>query len=357
MSGPPRIGLLVRTLGTSGGTERFVHGLAGHLRDHGFPVTAWVVDVAQEVEGVEVRRLVVPARGRAGKLRALARAAEHIPTDAQDLLLGFVRAGAPDLYRAGGGSHRAWMARLGRPAWDLLGRQGDAVEAALDDRVLARARLVVANSELARRDLVDFSGVDPARIALVRNGVDLERFRPRAVPRLHPGPAALFLGNGWARKNLDAVLRALVGLPDLRLAVGGVERSPGRWQRLARRLRVQDRVTWLGPVARPELLLPAFDLYVLPTRYDPCANTCMEAMACGVAVVTTATNGAGEVLPEPWLVIPAPDDVPALQEAMARALQTPDLGARCRARAEALPDRLAYAELTRLSLALLPGAR
>lgn len=352
-----RFGLLVRTLSTQGGTERFVHGLARHLLAHGHEVTAWVLAVEQEIEGVQVRRLSASARGRVGRLRALAAAARDIPQDAQDLLLGFVRAGAPDLYRAGGGSHRAWMARLGRPSWDLLGRHGDAVEAALDDQVLARARLVVANSELARQDLVTHSGVDPARIALVRNGVDLDRFRPRPVPRFAPGPSALFLANGWARKNLDAVLQAMVGLPDLRLAVGGVERSPGRWQRLAGRLGVQDRVTWLGPVARPEQLLPAFDLYVLPTRYDPCANTCMEAMACGVAVVSSATNGASEVLPEPWLVVPRPDDVGALQEAMARALQTPDLGARCRARAESLPDHLAYAELTRLSLALLPGAR
>lgn len=351
-----RLGLLVRTLGTQGGTERFVHGLARWLVAQGHEVVAHVVDVEQPVEGVEVRPLPVRARGRVGKLRALAAAAEGLEKADHDLLLGFVRAGRPDLYRAGGGSHRAWMARLGRPAWDLAGRRGDAVEAVLDDRVLAAARLVVANSELARADLQAWSGVPAERIALVRNGVDLERFRPRETPRFAPGPTALFLGNGWGRKNLDAALHALVDLPDLVLAVGGVERSPQRWQRLARRLGVQDRVRWLGPVARPELVLPAFDAYVLPTRYDPCANTCMEALACGVPVVTTATNGAHEVLPEPWLTVNEPDDAPALARALARALQTPGLGLRCRQAAEALPAEGAYAELFRLAAHLRSSA-
>jgi len=352
-----KLGLLVRTLGTDGGTERFVHGFARWLLAHDQAVRVLAVAAPQPVDGAEVELLPVHARGRARKLSALASAAAGIERRDLDVLLGFVRAGRPDIYRAGGGSHRAWMARLGRPALDLLGRSGDAVEARLDDAVLAAARVVVANSQLALDDLVAYSAVPREKLVLVRNGVDLRRFRPQALPRLLPAPTALFLGNGWARKNLAAALHALSLLPDLHLAVAGGERRPGRWRKLARKLGVHDRVRWLGTVPRPEELLPRVDALVLPTRYDPCANACLEAMAAGLPVVTTATNGAHEVLPESWLTVQDPDDAPALATALERALLEEGLGARCRLAAEALPDHGAFAALFRIAQDLAPGAR
>ncbi|MCB9777408.1 MAG: glycosyltransferase family 4 protein [Alphaproteobacteria bacterium] len=349
-----KVGLLVRTLGTNGGTERFVHGFCRWLVSQGHEVVVHCAAVDGAVEGAEVRLLPVRARGRVGRLRALDRAAEAIPPEDQAVLIGFLRGGRPDLYRAGGGSHRAWMARQPRPAWDLAGRRGDAVEAALDDAVLARARRVVANSELCRRDLVEASGVDPDRIVLVRNGVDLERFRPRDLPRLHPGPTVLFLGNGWARKNLPAALRSVVAMPKVQLVVAGHEPRAGRFRALAAELGLGGRVHWHGPAEAPEHLLPTVDALVLPTRYDPCANVCMEALACGVPVVTTALNGAAEVLPDPGLVVADPDDAFALALALERALQTPGLGAACRTAAEALPAEGAFAELLGHACSLLP---
>lgn len=357
MSRALRLGLVVRTLGTDGGTERFVHGFARWLVDQGHAVRVMAVAAPQPVEGVEVALLPVRARGRAAKLRALAAACDEVRRDDLDVLLGFVRGGRPDIYRAGGGSHRAWMARLGRSPLDLLGHAGDIVEARLDDRVLAAAGVVVANSRLAMRDLRDYSGVPEDKLVLVRNGVDLQRFRPAVEPRPPAAPTALFLGNGWGRKNLAAALRALRRLPELRLVVAGGERHPGRWRRLARRLGVDGRVQWRGPVARPEALMVEADVFVLPTRYDPCANACLEAMACGLPVVTTATNGAHEVLPEPWLTVADPDDAPALAAAMERALLDTGLGDRCRQAVEALPADGAYAALSRLARTLATGAR
>ncbi len=346
---PLKLGLLVRRLSTHGGTERFVHGLARHARDQGHAVRVYCAAVDDPVEGVEVEPLRLAARGRVGKLLALDRAARRIDPSDLDLLLGFVRAGHPDLYRAGGGSHRAWMARH-RKAFAAV---GDAVEARLDDRVLRTARMVVVNSELARRDLQDFSGVRPDRIRLVRNGVDLDRFRPRpegaaADPRL-----VGFLGTGFARKGLETALQALRDLPGCRLQVAGSDSRPASWQRLAAKLGVDDRVAFLGPVDRPQDLLPTWSAMILPTRYDPSANAVLEALACGVPVVTSAANGAAEILPEPWLTVPDARDAPAFAAALERALQSTGLGSRCRTTAEAWPAHGAYARMLDLSAELV----
>jgi len=349
-----RLSLLVRRLSTHGGTERFVHGLAGWLLAQGHEVHCWCAAVDAPIAGVQVHLLPLRARGRVGKLLALDHAARAIPPDAQDLLLGFVRGGQPALYRAGGGSHRAWMARHGR-FWGAL---ADQVEARLDDRVLASARIVVGNSELAARDLERFSGVDPAKLRLVRNGVDLARFQPRSGPRPAGPPLVGFLGTGFTRKGLETALQALRLLPGVQLQVGGGDAHLARWQQRIRRMGLQDRVQLLGPVARPEAWLPTLDAFVLPTRYDPSANACMEALACGVPVLTSADNGACEVLPAPWMTVADSTDAPAFAAGLERALQSnslqsTSLAGPCRAAAEALPAAGAFASILALSAELL----
>ncbi len=128
-----------------------------------------------------------------------------------------------------------------------------------------------------------------------------------------------------------------------------------RWARLARALGLADRVQWRGPTAAPEQLYAEADLYVLPTLYDPCANTCLEAMACGLPVLSTTSNGASELLPEGWMALEDPLDAAALAAAMARALQEPTLGEACRRAVEAWPAVRSYAELLREALALDPS--
>jgi glycosyltransferase involved in cell wall biosynthesis len=65
---------------------------------------------------------------------------------------------------------------------------------------------------------------------------------------------------------------------------------------LARQVAVADRVWFEGHCADVERCSAAADLFVLPTRYDPFANTCLEAMACGLPVLTTRANGAAELI-------------------------------------------------------------
>lgn len=99
-------------------------------------------------------------------------------------------------------------------------------------------------------------------------------------------------------KGLPALLRAVARLREtgtpLTLAVAGGK--PKTWRRAVDRLGLGDAVRLLGPVDDPRPLYAAADLYVQPTHHDPCSLVALEALACGLPVVTTVRNGVGELM-------------------------------------------------------------
>jgi len=332
-----RVALILRRLSTQGGTERFSLGFARWLLAEGHAVDVWCDEADVELEGARVQHLEAGGRGRVWRMQALAAAAARVPVDDYAAVLNQIRGPVSGVFRAGGGCHRAWVKERG---WSLA----DALETRLDRDAVAAARVVVANSEMAAGDLTEWYGTDPARIQLVRNGVDLERFQP--APRDQDADLDLvFLGSGFARKGLTTAMGALVHLPGRSLTVLGADRHAGRYAATAARLGVDQRVHFLGAVSHPETVLPRARALVLPTRYDPSANACLEAMACGVPVVTTQRNGAAEVLPHPWMAISDPGDERDLAEVLNRVLEDTTLGAACRAVAERYPAAGAYRAL------------
>jgi UDP-glucose:(heptosyl)LPS alpha-1,3-glucosyltransferase len=181
----------------------------------------------------------------------------------------------------------------------------------IEERALrATAVHVITNSDMVRRDVVARHGVPAARLT-TWNGVDLARFHPGlrgtagAEKRRELGLApeelvVLFLGSGYARKGLDLALEAFARLAatraDARLVVAGFDSARAAYAARALALGLAERVRFVGGTLAPEALYAAADLYVLPTRYDPFANSTLEALACGLPVVTSTTNGAAELL-------------------------------------------------------------
>jgi len=168
----------------------------------------------------------------------------------------------------------------------------------------------ITNSELVRRQLIEEKGLLPEMISLVYNGVDFRRFNPRLSERYREkvrkdlklparAPVVLFLANNFRRKGLRTLLSALRAaseeVEDLALIVAG--RSKARlFESLVRRLGLSDAVRFVGFTSEPEKFFGASDLFILPTRYDPFANVCLEALASGLPVITTRANGASEII-------------------------------------------------------------
>ena len=183
-------------------------------------------------------------------------------------------------------------------------------------------------------------GADPASIEVVGNGVDIDRFKPvnrqmaRAALRIAPHAEVLISVGGLVpRKGFHRVIEVLPKLkiahPDLRfLIVGGPSPEGNNLPQLERQvdeLGLKDYVTFLGPVQPDQLpaLLSAADVFVLATSNEGWANVFLEAMACGLPVVTTDVGGNREVIIDDTLGFITPlGDPEALADAIRRALAT-----------------------------------
>lgn len=326
-----RIALVHRRFTTHGGTERYLVGFARWLVAQGHEVHVLCNEIREDLRaepGVCFEHL--PMLRPAKLLSLWASAARMLARRSYDVVMGFGRTPGHDLFRAGGGSHAEALRRL-HPVRRWISLE-DWVELAMDRAAVRSARICIANSELGARGLRRDYGA--TRVEIVYNGVDLQRFAPDpqardAVRREHAarGPVALFLGTGFRRKGLDVAIAALP--PGWTLWVAGKDRP---WPAAA-------NVRFLGPVRHPERLLQAADVMLLPTRYDPFANACLEALACGVPALTTPDNGAAEVLPHPWMVS---TDAAGFRAGLERALDTPGLDATCRGVAERFTPGASY---------------
>ena len=218
-------------------------------------------------------------------------------------------------------------------------------------RALARARRVFAVADALKRHVVGL-GADGTKITVVGNGVDHEKFRPadRTEARRRLGipegaPVLVTVGGLVERKGFHRVIELLPELsaafPGLRyLVVGGPSPEGDMTAALkdqAARLGVAEHVIFTGPLPAAALRWPlsAADVFVLSTRNEGWANVFLEAMACGLPVVTTDVGGNREVVSAPWLgrVVPF-GDAAALAGALREALAARWDRARIRRHAE-----------------------
>lgn len=343
-----RVCLALRRFAPDGGTGRYTTHLARWLVERGHVVHVLCMEAAPPSPGsatlhpehLVVKPLSVPRLGSTLTMLLFARAVRRAVGEVgADVSLSLARIPGLDVYRAGGGCHDAYLDTV--PAWWLSPRHH--VERRLDRMTVLGAARVVANAPMPRDELVTRYGLPADRVVVIPNGVDARRFRPDPVARaairkeLDVGPdreVVVFLGAGFQRKGLDVAIDAVATRPGVVLACVGGDRTRAPWRRRAERRGVDLRL--LGARPDPERVLAAGDVLLLPTRYDSAANAVLEAMACGLPVLTSATNGAAAFLPEPWMVIPRADDVDAFARGLGRALEERSVGARCRDVAEGM---------------------
>lgn len=205
-----------------------------------------------------------------------------------------------------------------------------------DDRVIAVSTSV--GEELTRG-----LGVDPVKIRIIENGVDLARFHPGVEPlprtRFNLSDEHRIIGvtaSLTPKKGIDILLRAAPGVlrrePRARLLIAGEGPERERLESLISELGLRDHVQLVGNIADVERLLPMLDLLCLPSRREPFGLSVAEAMASGCVVVHTAVGGLASLSEDgvSALQVP-PDDPDALAEAILRALGDHELAGRLRA--------------------------
>ncbi|KTS00537.1 glycogen synthase [Microbacterium testaceum] len=190
---------------------------------------------------------------------------------------------------------------------------GYAVSSYIEKTAYEGAAAVVAVSSGMRDDILrSYPSLDPAKVRVIYNGIDTEAWHPvsddafLASVGIDPSrPSVVFVGRITRQKGLPYLLRAAELLPaDVQLILcAGAPDTPQimtEVEELVRGLQAtRDGVVWIDRLLpRNELcaILTAATTFVCPSVYEPLGIVNLEAMACGAAVVGTATGGIPEVV-------------------------------------------------------------
>lgn len=232
--------------------------------------------------------------------------------------------------------------------------RGPLVEAILR-RLYARFDTIVCQSRVMQRELVTRMHVRPARIAVIRNPVDVARIAGQAFDSLPSGmnrgaeanPDDIELvsaGRLGEEKGFDILIEALALLNDSRYRLTILGEGPLRadLERLAARLGVAERVWFAGFQHNPYAFFARARVFVLSSRWDAFPNVVLEALACGTPVVATPAQGGIRELLEDQPECLIADDLTAT--ALARAIASRCAGGLARIR---LPAKYAADAIAR----------
>jgi UDP-glucose:(heptosyl)LPS alpha-1,3-glucosyltransferase len=333
---PLHIALIRQNYRPDGGAERFVSRALDALAARGVEVSLFARRW-KEQPSITFELCNPPALGRLTRDWGFARAVcGKLKKRKFDLVQSHERLTCCDVYRAGDGVHRAWLERRGggQMHWydriSLYHRYLMRTERAMFES--PRLRAVICNSRMVRDEILRYFTIAPAKLHVIYSGVDLEIFHPRhqesrAERLLNLGipadaPVFLFVGSGFERKGLAAVLQALARLPKPAwLIVLGQDKSAARYRALADQLGIAGRIHWAGAVSDPASWYGLGHALVLPTLYDPFPNVVLEAMASGLAIVTSDACGGAELVQEGVNgFVRSHGDIAGLSQAMARLL-------------------------------------
>lgn len=332
-----RLALIRSRYNPYGGAERFVARAISALAKQGAAITLIAREWGDEAglqPGVSLRRCDPFYLGKVWRERSFARGVREILDREQfDLVQSHERIPGCDLYRAGDGVHAEWLKQRAR-VLDFAGRTAIALSPyhryilATERRMFEdpRLRAVVCNSAMVRDEIAASFKLAADKLHVIYNGVDSAWFHPGladqhrrrvrdelGIPR--DTPVFLFVGSGFERKGVPALLEALLKIQGAYALILGADKHLARYRSAA-----PSRALFLGGQSDLRPYYGAADVFVLPTLYDPQPNAALEALACGLPVVTSSKCGAAELIAEGVSgFVRDALDIPGLVQAMREA--------------------------------------
>ena len=337
-----------------GGAETYVYDLCRGLLacGHSVDLVASSWDEATRPAGLEVHALKVRAGSRIGRIWNFAIACEHFLNQRMgvyDCSIGFLNTWGQDILIPQGGVRAASLAANAKRFTPLplavgyiMGKKANpnwwgyqAIESRQYDP--ARGSHFVAVSEMVRNHMFKYHKVNPDKVHVIPNAIDANRLtvadpgsarhefrRQLGIPE--QDTVGLFVAHNFKLKGLDCLLEAFTqrlrsstpGSPVHLVVCGG-----GAVNRYRERVKAAGLDKFVHIEGFLDDIRSGFhgsDFFVLPSYYDPCSLVVFEALACGLPVITTRCNGAGELI-KPGVqgeVIDRPDDIPALAAALDR---------------------------------------
>jgi UDP-glucose:(heptosyl)LPS alpha-1,3-glucosyltransferase len=299
-----------RGYSSTGGAEAYLKRLAGGVVEAGHQVQLVTTHDWPDAEWPFGPIVRLGGESPIAFANELQRMPSRIPCD---VLFSLDRVWTCDVYRAGDGVHRAWLDRRRKfelPLKRFVRNLGSKHQSLLrlEQSLFSDSPVphVISGSQMVKDEIVEIYGYPPENISIVRNGVPLEKFqfdpeiRTSSRDQLNLKPdqtALLFAGSGWERKGLLFAMEAaaLCGDRKMRLLVAG-RGNPKLYKTRRLRLWGEESVQFLGEISDMLRVYAAADIFILPTIYDPFSNACLEALACGLPVITTRSNGFSEII-------------------------------------------------------------
>jgi UDP-glucose:(heptosyl)LPS alpha-1,3-glucosyltransferase len=292
-----------------GGLEKYAFRIADALRQQGHTVSILTSSPSSKEENV----IQICSRVKPSALQLLWfdwNSRKYLRRHSYDIVFGFDRHFSPvTYYRAGNGCHAAYLERRKSTA-SLIKRFSFYCNplhllTMLSERVLFEKhppRAIICNSQLVKKEILKFYPATPEkRLHVVHNGVEWYDYeRPFSERKKSTVPRILFIGHEWTRKGLELALEALshIASHDFRMVVVGKERNPAHFIKIARQYGLSDKVEFHSTPQPALAFYQASDIALLPSLYDPFANATVEALAMGLYVITTASNGGSEIICE-----------------------------------------------------------
>jgi UDP-glucose:(heptosyl)LPS alpha-1,3-glucosyltransferase len=315
-----KIALIHKTFSSYGGTERYITNLSKSLINAGHEVHVFA-NKWKDSDSIYFHRVPMFKLGKTAKMLSFAWLTRDIVANAEfDIVQGFGKTVRQDIFRTGGGVHRAWMqeslvairspflrnikylTRLLSPAqWLTIFIESQTFKK-------GNYRRIVAVSERVKRQIIEYYDVPSEAITVIHNGVDLSLFnmegregaRESVRKRFGIGNddiLLIFASTNFHLKGLEYLIMGMTKLnkPNLKLLViGGDDKR--KYETLANSLGIGGKVVFAGKGKDMKEFYQSGDAFAYPTLYDPFANVCLEAMACGLPVITSTVNGISDII-------------------------------------------------------------
>ena len=188
--------------------------------------------------------------------------------------------------------------------------------------------IYIAVSQMVRENMHRYHGVPYEKIRVIYNGVNIDRFKPATDDALRLNTRQelgvdeneilfLLVAHNFRLKGIESLISSIKilsqkGKPARLLVVG--DGNISKYERMARAHGCHHLVRFVGDQPDPMPYYRAADVFTLPTFYDPCSLVVLEALACGLPVITTRRNGVHELMGQgrEGFILADPEDVESL---------------------------------------------
>ncbi len=332
------ITLLKSSFTKQGGAEKYARLLAHAFHQKGCNVRVLTTEPVEGNFPFEVISFALKSKTSVSKLWDFEGFCEkYLKKHPSDIVFGLDRNRFQTHLRAGSGVHRSFLLHRKKfePKWKCFRHMLNPLHSSLlhiekTGFEHPELKVLFTNSHLVKEEILSHYVIDPSKIIVVHNGVEWQKWQAEFDSSINTPRTNcyqfLFLGNNFERKGLRPLLMGLRNLPRevFHLTVVGYDKHQKRFCNLAEKLGLSHNVTFCGPKSDICSYLQKADCLVIPSFYDPFANVTVEALAMGLFVVSSKTNGGCEVLTkENGCIIENLGDEAAMQQALEIALKHP----------------------------------